>query len=283
MSPSTNLKPLYNLAQQKLDNLKKVNPGRGALYALYGAFGTLKDQTHVDFVGPPPNSLSDIHMAFMKIAVANLDDREDYSDEDLLKTKTRAGYAAILGNSGDFQGELKQLMIIIDKYNNERFDTFHLEAAKSLLNLNRVEDAFVMLNTVRTKVNNGLPLISVFPNRDEDEELKSAISTAYLACFNKGMKEEIKGDNLYLQNIENHAWKQYYLDAESCYKTVQAEGDEDPAVARAITIIKNKLNPQLRWSKNDEGDVKFIPIGSETVFELANIDSSEGLQVGSLP
>jgi hypothetical protein len=58
----------------------------------------------------------------------------------------------VLGNNGDFQGELKQLMIVIDKYNNGRFDTFHLEAVRSLLNLNRVEDAFVMLNTVRTKV-----------------------------------------------------------------------------------------------------------------------------------
>jgi hypothetical protein len=103
MSSSTNLKPLYDLAQQKLDNLKKVNPGRGALYALCGAFATLKDHTHVDFVGPPPNSLSELHLSFMKIAVANLDDREeDYGDEDLLKTRTRTAYAAILGNSRDF-------------------------------------------------------------------------------------------------------------------------------------------------------------------------------------
>jgi hypothetical protein len=47
----------------------------------------------------------------------------------------------------------------------------------------------------------------------------------------------------------------YIMYIESCYKAVKAEGDNDPAVARAMTIIQNKLNSQLGWSKNYQGDI----------------------------
>lgn len=87
------------------------------------------------------------------------------------------------------------------KYNQEGCDTYHLEAVNCLLNLNNINEAFVMIDALRAKVNSGIPLkpYATDPGRNENKNLKNCIHLGHVAYYNKGKEEESNGDQLYMR------------------------------------------------------------------------------------
>lgn len=211
-APSTSIESLYELGQQKLERIKKLNPEMGVVYSLCADFVRMKDETNTDRNSPIRNNLyrsAPTQAAFLKIAIANL----DTSDYDM-NLMARTSYSGACGDMGDLQSELEQLMIIIDRYNKEEFDTYHLIVVGNLLNQNKLDEAFEFLNIVRAKVQKGLPIKSSRPGRNESEVLHAMTMRGYYEYYKKGKDEEIKGDKIYEENYENgDRWRQHYLAA----------------------------------------------------------------------
>jgi hypothetical protein len=143
-SPSTNLESLHQLGQQKLEKCKKVNPEMGMIYILCADFVRMKDQTNSDSVFRGVARSAPQQAAFLKIAIANLDPSNPSNYQIILMART--SYSGSLGDMGDYLGEYEQLIVVIDEFNREDFDTYRILAADSLLNQNRMDEAFEVIN-----------------------------------------------------------------------------------------------------------------------------------------
>lgn len=93
---------------------------------------------------------------------------------------------------GDLDGELEQLKIIIDKYNKENHDNYHIQAASTLREQSEIEEAFEILNVVQEKVKKGLSLKSVDSNRDLEKCYMQILCDCIMHILKKDKRRRVR-------------------------------------------------------------------------------------------